>query len=112
MGSTSDRDISLADIRQELDVIDVALVEILARRSQRIIEVIRYKRAHSMSVVDRSREDEMLDHIEVVARSKDLDPRVARHVLRAVIDAFTLLEVEELEPASPEGPQGAEQLAQ
>ena len=99
MEPRSGREISLNEVRRELDVIDVELIEVLVRRSQRIIDVIRYKRAHSMGVVDRSREDEMLENIETVARSKGLDPRIARQVLRAVIDAFTLLEVEELETA-------------
>jgi len=49
-----------------------------------------------MAVVDRSREDEILARVERVAAGKGLDPRIARQVLRAVIDAFTLLEVEQL----------------
>jgi chorismate mutase len=48
-------------------------------------------------VVDRGREDDMLVRIEVLASERGLDPRIARQVLRAVIDAFTLLEVEQLE---------------
>ena len=63
-------------------------------------EVIEYKRARSMPVVDRKREDDMLDHIEVVAQDAGLDPRIARSVLRAIIDAFTILEVEQLGPDS------------
>lgn len=89
---------SLDECRIELDALDVSLVRVLARRSEVILEVIRYKRAHSMAVIDRDREDRMLDDIELVARSEGLDPRIARQVLRSVIDAFTLLEVEELGP--------------
>jgi chorismate mutase len=89
---------SLHDSRIELDALDVALVRVLARRSLVIFEVIRYKRANSMAVVDRDREDQMLASIEQVARGEGLDPRIARQVLRSVIDAFTLLEVEELGP--------------
>ena len=89
---------TLQDCRRELDAIDVALVQVLARRSRVILEVIRYKRANSMPVVDRGREDRMLDGIEGVASAEGLDPRIARQVLGSVIDAFTLLEVEELGP--------------
>ena len=53
-----------------------------------------------MTEVDRDREDEMLKGIERVAVSEDLDPRIAQQVRRAVIDAFTLLEIEELGPGS------------
>ncbi|MGO9557709.1 MAG: chorismate mutase [Acidimicrobiales bacterium] len=94
-------DLSLAEIRRRLDELDRTLVEVLAQRSLLIGDVIRYKRAHSMPVVDRPREDAMLANIEVVAESRRLDPRIARQVLRSVIDAFTLLEVEELGPGEP-----------
>jgi chorismate mutase len=89
---------TLRDARTELDALDVALVQVLARRSKVILEVIRYKRANAMPVVDREREDRMLAGIGQVAVSEGLDPRIARQVLRSVIDAFTRLEVEELGP--------------
>jgi chorismate mutase len=89
---------SLQESRTELDALDLSLVELLARRSKVIIDVIRYKRANSMAVVDRDREDRMLASIQRVAVSEGVDPRIARQVLRSVIDAFTLLEVEELGP--------------
>jgi chorismate mutase len=94
-------ELDLDDIRARLDVVDRDLVAALAARSRLITEVIHYKRAHGMPVVDRAREDVMLDAIEDTARSDDLDPRIARQVLRAIIDAFTLLEVEELGPTHP-----------
>jgi chorismate mutase len=40
----------------------------------------------------------MLQRIGEVAAEQGLDPRIARQVLRAIIDAFTLLEVEQLGP--------------
>ncbi|HYA67625.1 MAG TPA: chorismate mutase [Acidimicrobiales bacterium] len=88
----------LADIRRRLDLVDRQLVALLAERSRLVGEVIVYKRAHAMAVVDRAREDDMLEKIEGVAVAEGLDPRIARQVLRAVIDAFTLLEVEHLGP--------------
>jgi chorismate mutase len=86
----------LDDIRARLDVVDRRLVEVLAQRRALIHEVIEFKRARGMAVVDRAREDAMLDRIETMAAALGLDPRIARQVLRAVIDAFTLMEVEEL----------------
>ena len=95
---TTDAPSDLNEIRERLDLVDRRLVQVLLDRSQLIEEVIHYKRAHGMAVIDRAREDRMLDHIEDVARSVSLDPQIARQVLRAVIDAFTLLEVEQLGP--------------
>ena len=94
-------ELDLDAIRARLDMVDRDLVAVLAARSRLISEVVRYKRVHGMPVVDRSREDAMLEAIEETARADDLDPRIARQVLRAIIDAFTLLEVEELGPAHP-----------
>ena len=88
----------LGDIRRRLDLVDRQLVALLAERSRLVEEVIVYKRAHAMAVVDRAREDDMLEKIEEVAVAEGLDPRIARQVLRAIIDAFTLLEVEHLGP--------------
>ena len=92
---------TLAEIRDRLDEVDVRLVEVLADRARLIHQVIEFKRARGMAVVDRKREDEMLARMERLAAARGLDPRIGRAVLRAVIDAFTLLEVEELEPADP-----------
>jgi chorismate mutase len=88
----------LEAIRARLDVLDRRLVDVLTERADLIAEVIRYKRAHAMRVVDRPREEQMLDKIGAIAAEGGLDPRIARQVLRAVIDAFTLLEVEQLGP--------------
>ena len=88
----------LGSIRDRLDVLDRRLVDVLAERSRLITEVITYKRAQGMRIVDRGREEQMLVRIGEIATDAGLDPRIARQVLRAVIDAFTLLEVEQLGP--------------
>jgi chorismate mutase len=90
----------LESIRDRLDAVDRRLVELLAERSRLITDVVRYKRAHAMKVVDRAREERMLTKIGDTATDAGLDPRIARQVLRAIIDAFTLLEVEQLGPDS------------
>ncbi len=90
--------LDLADIRRQIDEVDRRLVGLLAERARLVGGVVRYKRAHHMPVVDRGREDEMLDRIAMVAKDDGVDPRVAQHVLRTIIDGFTLLEVEELGP--------------
>jgi chorismate mutase len=93
-----DHPLDLSEIRDRIDDVDRRLVEILAERSRLVGEVVRYKRARHMGVVDRAREDAMLAKIAATARQAGLDPRVAQAVLRTVIDGFTLLEAEELGP--------------
>ena len=91
-------EVDLGQIRARLDDVDRRLVQVLSERGRLIAQVVEYKRARGMPVVDRGREDDMLNRIEKLATAEHLDPRVARTVLRAVIDAFTLLEVEQLGP--------------
>lgn len=88
----------LQHIRVQIDDVDRRLVLLLAERARLVEQVVQYKRTHHMGVVDRGREDEMLARIAELAKDEGLDPRVAQQVLRTIIDGFTLLEVEELEP--------------
>jgi chorismate mutase len=88
----------LDSIRTQIDALDRRLVALLAERSRLVDQVVHYKRAHHMAVVDRAREDVMLARIADLAKEEGLDPRVAQQVLRTIIDGFTLLEVEELGP--------------
>jgi isochorismate pyruvate lyase len=88
----------LEEIRKRIDDVDRRLIALLAERSALVGEVVHYKRANHMPVVDRGREDVMLARIADLARAQGVDPRVAQQVLRTIIDGFTLLEVEELGP--------------
>lgn len=88
----------MSEIRRGIDDVDRRLVALLAERSALVAQVVHYKRARHMGVVDRAREDAMLDRIAETARQHSVDPRVAQQVLRTIIDGFTLLEVEELGP--------------
>ncbi len=90
--------LDLDAIRVGIDDVDRRIVALLAERQRLVGQVLDYKRVRHMAVVDRAREDRMLDAIEVTAAAHGLDPRVARQVLRTIIDGFTLLEVEELGP--------------
>jgi isochorismate pyruvate lyase len=90
--------LDLGQIRQGIDDVDRRLVALLAERSALVGQVVHYKRARHMGVVDRGREDAMLARIAETAREHGVDPRVAQQVLRTIIDGFTLLEVEELGP--------------
>jgi chorismate mutase len=94
----ADSTLDLSQIRKQIDDVDRRLIALLAERSRLVGEVVHYKRARHMAVVDRGREDEMLQRIADTAKDAGLDPRVAQQVLRTIIDGFTLLEVEELGP--------------
>lgn len=90
--------LDLDEIRTKIDDVDRRLISLLAERAALVGEVVHFKRAHHMAVVDRAREDRMLQRIGELAKDEGVDPRVAQQVLRTIIDGFTLLEVEELGP--------------
>ncbi len=94
----AESNLDLSEIRHQIDDVDRRLIALLAERSRLVGEVVHYKRARHMAVVDRGREDEMLERIAPTAREAGVDPRVAQQVLRTIIDGFTLIEVEELGP--------------
>lgn len=94
----AESNLDLSEIRRQIDDVDRRLIGLLAERSRLVGDVVHYKRARHMAVVDRGREDEMLQRIADTARESGVDPRVAQQVLRTIIDGFTLIEVEELGP--------------
>ena len=95
MAAMSDTD-SLADFRRELNNVDTQLMALLLERQALIRQVIEFKKPRGIPAVHADREEAMLARASGIAVRTGLDPRVARQVLRAVIDAFTQIEVEQL----------------
>src|ERR1700712_5731267 len=75
--------------RRAIDEIDAELVRLLARRSEGVAHVTRYKEEHGMAVTDPGREERMYARITALAESEGLDPQIACAVLRTVIAEFT-----------------------
>jgi chorismate mutase len=87
---------SLMDFRRQLDDLDTQLMEVLLERQAVIRAVIAFKKPRGIPAVHPDREETMLARASDIAVKTGLDAGVARQVLRAVIDAFTRLEVEQL----------------
>lgn len=77
----------LTDLRSELDTIDHALVEALARRA-RLIHDIAARKADDASkpIRDDGREAELLSHVGDLASDAGLDPRYVRRLYRQILD--------------------------
>ena len=60
----------LEKIRQEIDSIDKELVRLLERRMHCVEDVIRYKETYQNPVLDRAREDEVLDNVASLVQEK------------------------------------------
>lgn len=98
----------LARLRAGIDELDLRLVVLLAERARLVEGIAEHKRRHRVPVVDRHREDAMLERTARLAKKEGLDPRIAQQVLRTVIDAFTLLQVEDLAVGGDDPPAATE----
>jgi chorismate mutase len=86
--------VPLARLREQIDAIDDEIVGLLARRADVVRSVAEFKEKVGLPTIDERREEQQLERIGAVAADHGLEPRVARHVLRAMIDAFTRVEAD------------------
>jgi chorismate mutase-like protein len=75
----------LNQIRQEIEQIDIALVDLLARRLACAAEIGSLKEALGLPVMDPAREAEVVRHAAELARERGIDPELARDVIWRVI---------------------------
>ncbi len=76
----------LNNFRKKLDLIDDALITLLALRFNVTSEVGIYKASHRLPAVDKGREEMQLKRIEKQSKNSGLDPIFAKRFLRLVID--------------------------
>ena len=75
---------SLAEVRQNIDRIDQALVRLMAERQQYVGEAGRFKKDPA-AVSDPKRVDAVVAKVRADATAQDLDPAVAEATFRAMI---------------------------
>ncbi len=78
---------SLAEVRQNIDRIDAALVRLMAERQQYVGEAGRFKKDPA-AVSDPKRVDAVVAKVRADATAEGLDPAVAEATFRAMIAAF------------------------
>jgi len=62
---------NLEEIRQEINLVDEALVKLLERRLDAVTQVAEYKIAHQLPVFDSKREVQVLEKIAGLVEKKD-----------------------------------------
>jgi isochorismate pyruvate lyase len=83
---------SLADVRSRIDGLDTQLVELLARRQELVEAAAGFKRdEHAVRAPDRV--EQVVTAVRTKATAAGLDAAVAEAVWRAMITAFTELEL-------------------
>ncbi len=87
---------SLAEVRQNIDRIDSAILKLMAERGTYVREAGRFK-ANAASVQDDARVARIIAKVRAEAEADGLSPDVAEATYRAMITAFTEEEKKQVE---------------
>ena len=68
---------NIADLRQEIDVVDEKLIKLLAERQRLVEAIIAVKHAEGIPARVPARVDYVIDRARVLARAHHLDPALA-----------------------------------
>lgn len=82
---------SLEDIRQDIDIIDYQIVELLAKRTQ-LVSIVGSLKDHRKTVRDYRREEEILARVRRNAQKKGVDPQLIEKVYEMFFEHFVALQ--------------------
>lgn len=83
--------LSLEEIRQDIDIIDYQIVELLAKRTQ-LVSMIGTLKERRSSIRDREREGEVLKRARENAGRKGVDPELIEKIYKMLFDHFVELQ--------------------
>lgn len=86
-----ERKLTIEDLRQNIDIIDYQIVELLAKRTQ-MVTLIGSLKSHSFAIRDRKREEEVLVKVKNIALKKGVDPQLLEQVYENLFDYFVKLQ--------------------
>ncbi len=84
--------VDLPDLRREIDKIDADILSLLARRQQLVEQVAAFKSIDT--VVDSSREEEILYRVKELAYQSDIDPDMVEGIYRQIFKGAVRRQVE------------------
>jgi chorismate mutase len=76
----------IAPLRIEIDRLNDEILDKLRERVEVALRIAEVKKRHGMPIVDRSREEKVLDRVGGLAADRGLDPEAVRRVFREIID--------------------------
>lgn len=89
---TSER---IAELREEINGLNVQIVELLARRVEVARRIGEAKRERNLPIVDRTREGKVYVRVRELAMEWDLDPEGVEKVFREIVELCTKAQLEE-----------------
>ncbi|MFC6053660.1 chorismate mutase [Acinetobacter sp. Ac_877] len=87
---------SLEAARSQIDLIDDALIELMATRQFYVDQAIRFKR--SLEDVKPTRVDEVIEKVRLKASDQGVDPDLIENIYREMIQHFIRRELKEIRP--------------
>ncbi|GAF72032.1 unnamed protein product [marine sediment metagenome] len=88
---TSDR---IAELRDEINGLNVQIVELLARRVEVARRIGEAKMEQDLPIVDRTREGKVYERVRELAMERGLDPKGVEKVFREIVDLCTRAQLE------------------
>jgi len=76
----------IALLRMEIDRLNNEVLEKLRERVEVALRIAEVKKRHGVPIVDRGREEKVLDHMGRKAVDQGLDPVAVRRLFREIID--------------------------
>jgi chorismate mutase len=86
----------IGPLRDEINRLNEEILEKISERVRVALRIGEAKRRYRMPVVDRAREEAVLNHVGSLAADRDLDPEGVRRVFREIIDLCVRAEEEHL----------------
>lgn len=79
---------NIADLRQEIDVVDEKLIKLLAERQRLVEAIIAVKQREGLPARIPARVDYVVDRARVLARAHHLDPALAESIWTEMVEWF------------------------
>ena len=74
----------LNDLRIDIDSIDEEILNLLVKRLRFVKEIGKYKKEHSLSVIDKNREHEIIQILKKKAKKANISKSLVKAVWKAI----------------------------
>lgn len=76
----------LQKLRLKIDIIDEELVKLLAERQTLVKKIGKIKKKQDLKIIDGSREQKKLTHLEKLSQKHNLDGNLVRHLWLTIFE--------------------------
>ena len=90
--SSAPKQLTMSDIRKEIDRIDESLIKQLAERQRWVEKAIVVKKRDGLPARDPARIAQVVDHVRVLARGHKVDPALVEAMWTEMVEWFVAYE--------------------